>query len=132
YGASTVGAAAPGTTRRSATPDAPSRFHHSVGQLTPAPHPGCAGSASNAVNGTAVIADAPSLGACSTTTPSSSPSAITGAPDMPDHCEAPNAMSFGGNGRGATDTTTLNHPRASCDSTGTIPTASTVPRPLSA
>ena len=47
----------------------------------------------SAVNGTAVIADGPSRGACSVTTPSRHPAATTGAPDIPDHSDAPSAIS---------------------------------------
>ena len=70
----------------------PSRAHHAAGFATPGPQPGCAGSASSAVRGVAVIAESPARGACSVTTPSSSPPAITGPPDIPDHCDSPSAV----------------------------------------
>jgi hypothetical protein len=96
--------------------------------LTPDPHPGWAGSSSNAVKGTAVIADGPSRGACSTTTPSSRPAATTGPPDIPDHSDSPSRICTGGSGRGAIDTCTLKSPAASFDNAGTTPIASTVSR----
>lgn len=69
-----------------------------------------------------MIAEGPSRGACSVTTPSN------GAPDIPDHSESPNATRSGGNSRGALLTCIDNNPPASRDSTGTRPTASTVSR----
>src|SRR5262249_7557160 len=50
-------------------PGTPSRTHQLVGSLTPGPHPGCAGAASSAVSGVTAIAEEPSRGACSVTTP---------------------------------------------------------------
>ena len=66
-----------------------------------------------------MIAEGPARGACSVTTPSSSPSATTGPPDIPDHCDSPSAVCPGGSGRGALLTCTDSNPPASPDSTGT-------------
>ena len=76
------------------TPETPSRAHHARGSAMPDPQPRCAGSASSAVSGVAIIADGPARGACSVTTPSSSPSATTGPPDIPDHCDSPSVGLF--------------------------------------
>ena len=96
-------------------PETPSRVHQAPGSATPGPQPGCAGSASSAVSGVAVIAEEPARGACSVTTPSRSPSATTGPPDIPDHGESPSAAAPGGSGRGAlltcTDSNPLGQPR---------------------
>ena len=66
-----------------------------------------------------MIAEEPARGACSVTTPSSSPSATTGPPDIPDHGESPSATRAGGSGSGALLTCTDSNPAASPDSTGT-------------
>ena len=75
-----------------------------------------------------MIVDGPARGACSITTPTSRPAATTGAPDIPAHSESVSRRSSGGNGRGATDTTTLSSPPASPEATGRTPIASTVSR----
>jgi hypothetical protein len=108
-----------GSFRSAWTPGTPSRAHHAPGSTTPGPHRGWAGSASSAVSGVAVIAEGPALGACSVTTASSSPSATTGPPDIPDHSEPPSSVCQGGSGRGAVLTSTVSSPPASPDSTGT-------------
>src|ERR1700730_8604239 len=100
-------------------PETPSRPHHALGSATPGPQPGCAVSRSSAVSGVAVIADEPSLGACSVTTASRYPSATTGPPDNPDHGESPSATCAEGSGWGLLFTWTDSNPRASPDSTGT-------------
>ena len=57
-----------------------------------------------------MIADGPSRGACSVTTPSKHPPANTGAPDIPDHSDAPSAVFSGGSSLGVTVTCTLSRP----------------------
>src|ERR1700730_13850230 len=79
-------------------PETPSRPHHALGSATPGPQPGCAGSRSSAVSGVAVIADEPSLVACSVTTASGYPSATAGTPDTPDRGEPPGAPCAEGSG----------------------------------
>ena len=112
----------------SSTPVTPNRDHHAAGSSTPGPHSGWAGSGSSAVSGTAVIAEGPSRGACSSHHPEQRPAATTGAPDIPDHSDSARLLSSGGSGRGETDTCTLSSPPASFDNTGTTPIASTVSR----
>ena len=128
YAGSGRGGGGTGSRCKSPMPATPSRDHHAAGSATPGPQSGCAGSACSAVSGTAVIADGPSRGACSVTTPSRRPPATTGAPDIPDHCDSPSASARGGSARGATVTCTLSNPVVSFDSTGTTPIASTVSR----
>ena len=117
-----------GSRRSSPMPCTPSRDHHAAGSATPGPHCSWAGSACSAVSGTAVIADGPSRGACSLTTPSRHPAATTGAPDIPDHCDASSAVCPGGSSLGVTVTCTLSNPATRFDSTGITPIASTVSR----
>ena len=107
---------------------APSRDHHAAGSSTPGPHSGCWSSCSSAVNGTAVIADGPSRGACSITTRQAARPPPPGPRTSPTTPTPPGSCSSGGSGRGEIDTCTLNSPAASFDNTGTTPIASTVSR----
>ena len=118
-----------GSRRKAANPATPSRCHHASGSVNPGPPTRLGlGSGSRAVSGVTVIVEAPSRGACSVTTPSNLPSAISGAPDIPFHSDSCSAMRPGGNARGALLTCTDNKPLASRDSNGTCPIASTLSR----
>jgi hypothetical protein len=64
-----------------------------------------------------VIAEDPSRGACSVTTPSRHPDANTGAPDIPDHSDSPSEAVCSGSGLGTLLTCSDNSPLANFDST---------------
>ena len=97
----------------------PSRAHHAAALPTPGPQPGCAGSGSSALSGTAVIADGPSRGACSAHHPQQAPVRHHRCAGHPRPLRLPQRGAFRRQRpRGDCDTCTVSSPLASFDSTG--------------